>query len=195
MPSSGRTGARPRCATSSRRKACEALFQGRTGLVLDAYFSGTKLRWILDHVPDARKRAEAGKLCFGTVDSWLIWKLTGGTKHVTDATNASRTLLFNMHNSGVGRQAARPAGRAAQRSAQGRELLGGLRTHRAELARRRHPDRRHRRRSAGGLVRSALHCAGHGEEHLRHRLLHAHEHGRAAGRFDTEACSPRSHGG
>ena len=76
----------------------EALFTGRTGLVLDAYFSGTKVRWILDHVPGARARAEAGELAFGTVDSWLLWKLTGGAAHLTDASNASRTLLFNIHN-------------------------------------------------------------------------------------------------
>ncbi|MES2368850.1 MAG: glycerol kinase GlpK [Pseudomonadota bacterium] len=74
----------------------EALFQRKTGLVLDAYLSGTKLRWILDNVPDARCRAEAGELAFGTIDSWLLWKLSGGTLHVTDATNASRTLLFDI---------------------------------------------------------------------------------------------------
>ncbi len=71
--------------------------QERTGLVIDAYFSATKLRWILDHVPGARKQAEAGKLAFGTVDSWLTWKLTGGKVHVTDVSNASRTLLLNIH--------------------------------------------------------------------------------------------------
>jgi glycerol kinase len=76
----------------------EALFTGRTGLVLDAYFSGTKARWILDHVPGARARAEAGELAFGTVDAWLLWNLTGGKVHLTDASNASRTLLFNIHN-------------------------------------------------------------------------------------------------
>jgi glycerol kinase len=69
----------------------------RTGLVLDPYFSGTKLAWLLDNVPDSRKLAESGELAFGTVDSWLVWKLTGGAHHVTDATNASRTLLFNVH--------------------------------------------------------------------------------------------------
>ncbi len=68
----------------------------RTGLRLDPYFSGTKVCWILDHVPGARAQAEAGKLCFGTIDSWLIWQLTGGRVHVTDASNASRTLLFNL---------------------------------------------------------------------------------------------------
>jgi glycerol kinase len=67
-----------------------------TGLVVDAYFSGTKVGWILDNVPDARARAEAGDLAFGTVDSWLIWKLTGGKEHVIDRTNASRTLLMNL---------------------------------------------------------------------------------------------------
>ncbi len=71
--------------------------QKKTGLVLDAYFSGTKLKWILDHVSGARQRAEGGKLAFGTVDTWLVWKLTGGKAHVTDASNASRTLLYNIH--------------------------------------------------------------------------------------------------
>ncbi len=74
----------------------EALFQRKTGLVLDAYLAGTKLRWILDNVPDARRRAEAGELAFGTIDCWLLWKLSGGALHVTDATNASRTLLFDI---------------------------------------------------------------------------------------------------
>lgn len=69
----------------------------KTGLVLDAYFSATKIRWILDHVPGARQRAQAGELAFGTVDSWLLWKLTGGRVHATDISNASRTLLFNIH--------------------------------------------------------------------------------------------------
>lgn len=72
-------------------------FRSKTGLVLDAYFSGTKLRWLLDNVIGARERAEEGKLLFGTVDSWIIWKLTGGKVHVTDYSNASRTMLFNIH--------------------------------------------------------------------------------------------------
>lgn len=69
----------------------------KTGLVLDAYFSGTKLRWILENIPGARERASAGELLFGTVDTWLIWRLTGGAVHVTDYSNASRTMLFNIH--------------------------------------------------------------------------------------------------
>ena len=72
-------------------------FLEKTGLVLDAYFSGTKVKWILDNVKDARKLAEQGKLAFGTIDTWLIWKLTKGKVHVTDVTNASRTLLFNIN--------------------------------------------------------------------------------------------------
>lgn len=71
--------------------------QNKTGLVTDAYFSGTKLAWILDHVPDARRKAEQGRLAFGTVDSFLIWHLTGGTVHLTDVSNASRTMLYNIH--------------------------------------------------------------------------------------------------
>src|SRR5699024_9776805 len=67
-----------------------------TGLVPDAYFSATKIAWILDHVEGARERAKRGEILFGTVDSWLIWKLTGGKAHVTDMTNASRTMLFNI---------------------------------------------------------------------------------------------------
>jgi glycerol kinase len=75
----------------------EELFRSRTGLVLDAYFSGTKIAWILDHVPGARKRAEQGELMAGTIDTWLIYKLSGHRLHVTDPSNASRTLLFNIH--------------------------------------------------------------------------------------------------
>jgi len=73
-----------------------ATIREKTGLVLDAYFSGTKIRWILDNVPDARERAEAGELAFGTVDSWLLWQLTGGRVHATDVSNASRTMIFNI---------------------------------------------------------------------------------------------------
>jgi glycerol kinase len=80
-----------------KEEGLEKRFSEKTGLRLDPYFSGTKLRWILENVEGARARAEAGDLLFGTVDSWLVWKLTDGKVHVTDATNASRTLLFNIH--------------------------------------------------------------------------------------------------
>jgi glycerol kinase len=80
-----------------KAKGHEVLVTQKTGLLLDPYFSGTKLAWILDHVKGARTRAEKGELCFGTIDSFLIWRLTGGENHVTDATNACRTLLYNIH--------------------------------------------------------------------------------------------------
>ena len=80
-----------------KAEGLEGLVRERTGLVIDAYFSGTKVAWILDNVPGARRRAERGELAFGTVDSWLVWKLTGGAVHVTDVTNASRTMLFDIH--------------------------------------------------------------------------------------------------
>jgi glycerol kinase len=75
----------------------ETKFSAKTGLLLDAYFSGTKVRWLLDHIPGAREQANRGELAFGTIDSWLVWCLTKGALHITDATNASRTLLFNIH--------------------------------------------------------------------------------------------------
>ncbi len=80
-----------------RAKGLTEVYREKTGLEIDAYFSGTKLKWILDHVEDARERAEKGELLFGTVETWLIWKLTRGKVHVTDYSNASRTMLFNIH--------------------------------------------------------------------------------------------------
>jgi len=90
-----------RTADTCRRMKAEGHEPGvreRTGLVIDPYFSGTKLAWLLDHVPGARRRAEAGELAAGTIDSWLVWKLTGGRLHLTDPTNASRTLLYNLRS-------------------------------------------------------------------------------------------------
>ncbi|MGD9557533.1 MAG: glycerol kinase GlpK [Mangrovibacterium sp.] len=84
------------CDELNRNGYSEMIFS-HTGLVIDSYFSATKVKWILDHVPGARKKAEAGKLAFGTIDSWLLWNFTGGKVHVTDVTNASRTMLFNIH--------------------------------------------------------------------------------------------------
>jgi glycerol kinase len=85
------------CAALREQGLTDTVLQ-KTGLRIDAYFSGTKLKWILDNVPGARAQAERGELAFGTVDSWLIWQLTGGTRHVTDISNASRTMLFNVHS-------------------------------------------------------------------------------------------------
>ena len=82
--------------TNLKNAGYEKLFKGKTGLVIDSYFSGTKIQWLLDHVDGARGIAESGKLAFGTIDSWLLWKLTGGYIHATDFTNASRTMIFNI---------------------------------------------------------------------------------------------------
>ena len=79
-----------------REKGLTETIRKKTGLVIDAYFSATKIRWILDHVPGAQERAEKGELLFGTVETWLIWRLTKGAVHVTDYSNASRTMLFNI---------------------------------------------------------------------------------------------------
>jgi len=89
--------AEPACAALRARGMAEPIRQ-KTGLLVDAYFSGTKLQWILDHVPDARAQAAHGELAFGTVDSWLLWQLTGGRVHATDVSNAARTMLFNVHS-------------------------------------------------------------------------------------------------
>ena len=86
----------PLCNTL-KQQGLEAFFRNKTGLVIDPYFSGTKIRWLLDTIPGARAKAEAGQLAFGTVDTWLVWQLTRGKKHITDVTNASRTLLLNIH--------------------------------------------------------------------------------------------------
>ena len=82
---------------SLKDKGLTEFFRQKTGLIIDAYFSGTKIKWILDHVEGARERAQRGELLFGTVETWLIWKLTKGRVHVTDYSNASRTLLFNIN--------------------------------------------------------------------------------------------------
>ncbi|MGB5569932.1 MAG: FGGY family carbohydrate kinase, partial [Sedimenticolaceae bacterium] len=87
----------PQCE-KLKAQGLEPRFSQKTGLLLDPYFSGTKIAWLLDNVPGARARAEAGKLAFGTVDSFLLWRLTGGKVHLTDATNASRTLLYNIRD-------------------------------------------------------------------------------------------------
>ncbi len=86
----------PLCA-ELRAQGLEATVRAKTGLVIDAYFSGTKLRWLLDNIPGARAAAERGELAFGTIDTWLVWQLTGGRVHTTDVSNAARTMLFNIH--------------------------------------------------------------------------------------------------
>ena len=110
-----------------KRDGHEDFIRERTGLVIDAYFSGSKVAWILDNVPGARARAEAGKLAFGTIDSWLVWQLTSDSTHITDVTNASRTMLFNINTLTVGRGSAEAVTGARQHVARGPSIERGLR--------------------------------------------------------------------
>ena len=163
----------------------------KTGLVLDAYFSGTKVKWILDHVAGARERAVAGELAFGTVDTWLVWKLTGGAVHATDVTNASRTLLFGIESGAwddellalfdVPREM---LPRLSDSSGVMAETADDLLSRRLPIA------------GIAGDQQAALfgqRCIEprHGQEHLWHGLLHAHAHRRHA---DTLAQQARHHG-
>ncbi len=158
----------------------EPMVTERTGLLLDPYFSGTKLKWLLDAHPGARERAARGELLFGTVDTWLIWKLTGGRTHATDATNAARTLLYNIRAGGWDADicalldvpmAMLPAVRDSAADF-GETPPGPLRPRGA--------DPRRRRRPAGGDRRPGLLRPRHAQGDLRHRLLRRPQHRRHA---------------
>ena len=158
------------------------MIREKTGLIIDAYFSGTKIRWILDHVEGAREKAEKGELLFGTVETWLIWKLTKGRVHVTDYSNASRTMLFNINT-----------------LEWDQEILDLLQIPKAMLP---EPmpsscvyghtdpsyfaadrDRRRGRRPAVRSVRAGMFPSGSCQEYIRYRMLPADEYGRKAGIF------------
>ena len=164
-------------------------FRRETGLPLASYFAGPKIRWLLDNVEGLRERAEAGDILFGTMDSWVIWNLTGGPDggvHVTDVTNASRTMLMNLHTLAWDEKICASIGVPPRvlpeiRSSSevyGDRQLGGL-------------DRRagglRARRPAGGAVRPDLLRTGRGQVHLRHRHLHADEHRRTSRSTPTTA--------
>ena len=177
-----------RCA-ELRARGLEPEVARRTGLLLDPYFSGTKLAWMLENVAGARARAERGELAFGTIDSWLAWKLSGGREHVTDPTNASRTLLYDLQS--------------GDWSEPMLEMLGIPRACLPRIvpssAPRPRDQRRwtcpgavgHRRRPAGRAVRPGLFHARHGQEHLWHGLLHADEHRHGAARVPQPAADDR----
>ena len=171
-------------------------YKDKVGLPLATYFSGPKVRWILDNVDGAREKAEAGDLLFGNMDTWVLWNMTGGVDggvHVTDVTNASRTMLMDLDTLSLGRGHRRgdghPAVDAARDPVVAREVYGEVRE-RGVAARR--ADRRHPRRPAGGHVRPGLPVGGRGQEHLRHRQLHAAQHRHARRCRARTACSPRS---
>ena len=159
-----------------KEKGLVDTFRAKTGLVIDAYFSGTKLRWILENVEGVRERAEKGELLFGTVETWLIWKLTKGRVHVTDYSNASRTMLFNINTLQWDDEIlaelnipkcmlpeAKPSsfvyGESDPQFFGGPIPIGG----------------------AAGDQQAALFQCGRGKEYIRNRLLHADEHRREAG--------------
>jgi glycerol kinase len=153
----------PICARL-RAEGVEPLVTGKTGLLLDPYFSGTKAAWILDNVDGARAAAGRGELLFGTVDSYLIWRLTGGAVHATDATNASRTMLYNIRED----------------AARGARQFRRLRRHPGRPVWPRDPDLRGCGRPAGRNCGAGVLHAGYDEIHLRHRLFRAIEHRRCS---------------
>ena len=159
----------PAHGRSAARELPAELIRERTGLVPDPYFSATKLEWLL-----ARTGLPRSELAFGTVDTWLVWKLTGGRVHVTDLTNASRTMLLDLGHARLGRRAARPVrrrpGAAARDRAARREVVGE-----AELLGVTLPIAGHRRRPAGGALRPRLLRPRPGEGDVRHRQLRARE--------------------
>ena len=177
--SSGRTGA-PRAICDELRAAGHApTFARKTGLVLDAYFSGTKLRWLLDHVPGARERApSAASSRSAPIDTWLVWNLTRRprARAPTRRTRAARCSSTSTRGDWDD-ELLRAARRAARGAAASRAVVGRVRRRRP-IGGVDDPDRGHRRRPAGGAVRPGVPRAGPGEEHLRHRLLPADEHRR-----------------
>ncbi len=140
--------------------------------MIDPYFSATKLAWLLDEVPGCARAPSAARCCFGTVDSFLIWRLTGGAVHATDATNASRTLLFDIRRQRLEPRAAATisAFRAAMLP-EVRDSAARLRRRRRRMARRPGADHGRGGRPAGVAHRPGLLRSGHEQEHLRHRLL------------------------
>jgi glycerol kinase len=146
----------------------------RTGLIIDAYFSATKVRWILDNVKDARELAGKGRLAFGTVDTWLIWNLTQGRLHVTDVSNASRTMLFNIHTLSWDKELLAIfdiPGSMLPEVRSSSDIYGVTSGQFASEI-----PCRYSRRPAGSTFRTDVHWNQDGKEHLWHRLLYDDEH-------------------
>ncbi len=170
----------------------EPLFRKKTGLVVDAYFSGTKIKHLLDSFDGVRARAARGEVLFGTIDSFLIWRLTGGKVHVTDVSNASRTLLFNIHTLEWDDELLRLLDVPARDDAGSASLPAKCTAHTdPKLFGARGPDRGCRGRSAGGALRPGVLRAGLGEEHLRHGLFHVAQYRRETGAVGKGAAHHR----
>lgn len=165
-----------------KRDGLEDYIRSNTGLVIDPYFSGTKVKWILDHVEGSRERARRGELLFGTVDTWLIWKMTQGRVHVTDYTNASRTMLFNIHTLDwddkmlevldIPREMLPEVRRSSE--VYGQTNIGGKGGTRIPIS-------GIAGDQPGRAVWSVVRERRDGEEYLRHWLLYADEHRRESG--------------
>ena len=160
-----------------KSEGLEETFRRKTGLLLDAYFSGTKIRYLLDQHEGLRSRAEQGEVLFGTVDSFLIWRLTGGQCHVTDYSNASRTLLLNIHTLDWDDELLSLLEIPRAMLPEVRPSSHVLRPDRPAVAGRARAHRGRCRRSAGRDVRPGVFLGGKRQEHLWHRLLPVTEHG------------------
>ena len=164
-----------------------------TGLRLDPYFSGTKLMWLAEHEPHTWALVESGRYAVGTVDSYLIARMTRGTWHVTDVSNASRTLLFDLEAGRLVRRAVPALRRTPRRPARPRAQLGRDRAQRTVgVPRPVAADRRHRGRPAVGALRADLLRRGRLQVHLRHRVLHPHQHRQHGAALRSRAAQ---HGG
>jgi glycerol kinase len=157
------------CERWRREGLGEAVAQ-RTGLVVDPYFSASKIAWLLGNVPGLRERAEAGEIAFGTIDSYLLWRFSGGRRHMTDVTNASRTMLFDIRRLGWDDDLLAAFG-IPRAVARGAGYRGGFRCRHPGAAGSRDTDRRGRRRPARGADRPGLLSSGDGQIDLRHRSI------------------------
>ena len=174
-----------RCRELAAEPGMSRLIRKKTGLPIDAYFSATKAEWILDR-GGLRERAKRGRLAFGTTDSWVLWKLTGGASHATDPTNASRTMLFNIRRLDWDDDLLELFGIPAAMLPQVLPSSGEFgRTVRLGRLPGGHPDHGHRRRPAGGPLRPGRLPAGRDQEHLRHGLLHPAQHRPRARRVEA----------
>ncbi len=168
---------------SLKAKGLTEKFRLKTGLVIDAYFSATKVKWILDNVAGAREKAERGDLLFGTVETWLIWKLTKGAVHITDYSNASRTMLFNINTLEWDEEILEELDIPCCMLPDTKTVQLCLRYGGSVFLRRCDSDRRCSGRSAVGIVRADLLPGGRGQEHLWHRLFPSYEYRRETGIF------------
>ena len=168
-----------------KAQGLEEYIHRTTGLIIDPYFSGTKMKWILDNVPRAKALARQGRLRFGTIDTWLIFSLTEGRSFVTDVSNASRTMLFDIRKLDWDEKMLEVFGIPRDALPQVVPSSGVVGMCAESVFGREIPIAGHRGRPARGAVRPVLLCARHGEEYIRHGLLRADEYRRNAGVLST----------